>query len=181
MSSSISSHSHYRPAETLSELRQVLELQKSNLPQALSPEERIKEGFVTLRYTLEQLAEMKSYCPQIIALDKDLVIGYALCLHPELKKLVPQLEGLFQALTDVGFPRADYRVMGQICIRKGYRGKGHFSALYSRLMDSIKPLPLITEISIKNERSLHAHYKLGFRKLVSRQEAGNPWEVVIWE
>ncbi len=181
MSSSIISHTHYRPAKTLSDLRQVLELQKNNLREALTPEERIKEGFVTLRYTLEQLAEMKSYCPQFIALEKDLVIGYALCLHPELKKLVPQLEGLFQALTDVGFPTTDYRVMGQICIRKGYKGKGHFSALYTRLMDSVKPLPLITEISIKNERSLHAHYKLGFRKMVSRLEAGNTWEVVIWE
>ena len=172
---------HYRPAKTLSELRQVLELQKNNLPEALTPVELEEEGFVTLRYTLEQLGQMKSYCPQIIAVENDLVIGYALCLHPELKNLVPKLGPLFQVLTIEGFSNADYRIMGQVCIRKGYRGKGHFSVLYQNLRDRIKPLPLITEISLKNTRSLNAHYKLGFRKLASRQEAGNPWQVVIWE
>lgn len=181
MSSSIISHTPYRPAETLSELRQVLELQKNNLPQALSDEELEREGFVTLRYTLDQLRQMMSYCPQIIALDKDLVTGYALCLHPQLKNLVPQLEPLFRVLTELGFPASEYRVMGQVCIRKGYRGKGHFPGLYHHLMDHIKPLPLITEISVRNRRSLRAHYNLGFRKLASRQEGGIPWEVVIWE
>lgn len=181
MSASINSHTHYRPAETLSELRQVLDLQKNNLPEALTPQEREREGFVTLRYTLEQLGQMKLYCPQFIARDKDLIIGYALCLHPELKKLVPQLGPLFEVLAAEGFTTADYRIMGQICIRKEYRGQGHFAALYHRLMDSVKPLPLLTEISLNNKRSLHAHYKLGFRKLASRQQAGNPWEVVIWE
>ena len=181
MSRSIFSNTHYRPAKTLSELRQVLELQKNNLPGALTSVELEKEGFVTLRYTLEQLGQMKLYCPQVIALKEDFVIGYALCLHPELKNLVPQLGPLFQLLTIRGFPYTDYRIMGQICIRKGYRGKGHFSALYHNLRDRIKPLPLITEISLKNTRSLHAHYKLGFRQLASRHEAGNPWQVVIWE
>ena len=172
---------HYRPAQTHSELNQVLELQKNNLPEALSPEEIENEGFVTLRYTLEQLSQMQQYCPQIIALDKDLVIGYALCLHPELRKLVPQLGPLFQVLAEQGYIAADYRIMGQICIRKGYRGKGHFSALYNRLMDCVRPVPVITEISLKNKRSLLAHHNLGFRKLALRHEAGHPWEIVIRE
>jgi hypothetical protein len=174
-------HVHYRPAESLFELNQVLELQKLNLPEALSAEQQEKEGFVTLRYTLDQLSLMNQHCPQIIALEKDLVIGYALCLHPGLKKLVPQLRPLFQLLADERYQRTDYRIMGQICIRKGYRGKGHFSGIYHYLIDRVRPLPLITEISLRNNRSLHAHYKLGFRKLVTRQDADNPWDVVIWE
>ena len=51
-------------------------LQKNNLPEALTPQECEREGFVTLRYTLEQLGQMKLYCPQFIARDKDLIIGY---------------------------------------------------------------------------------------------------------
>ena len=163
------------------EFRQILELQKENLPGALTPEQRKREGFVTLRYSLEQLLQMQRLCPQVIALENDFLIGYALCLHPDLKDLVPALQPLFQILEDRAFPPAEYRIMGQICIRKGYRGKGHFSRLYYGLRDQTKPLPLITEISQKNTRSLHAHHKLGFQRLAVRQEGGDPWEVVVWK
>ena len=171
----------YRPAETLAELEQILQLQAQNLPDALTPEQRARQGFVTLRYTAEQLMAMKDHCPQVIAMEEDLLIGYALCLHPGLQQLMPELSPLF-SLVEGKYPlKEGYRVMGQICIREGHRGLGHFPGLYHCLKQRVAPMPLITEISLLNTRSLKAHSRIGFRKLGRRMEGGQPWEVVIWE
>ena len=171
----------YRPASKLSEMEQILGLQKQNLPGALTAEQREKEGFVTLRYTVDRLVKMHKRCPQIIAMEDGLLVGYALCLHPGLKDLMPDLSPLFRLLESLSYPEDGYRIMGQICIREGYRGQGHFPGLYNHLKECTAPLPIITEISLLNKRSLQAHYRIGFSKLARRTGAGQPWEVVIWE
>ena len=171
----------YRPAANRRELEQILELQKQNLPGVLTPAQREKEGFVTLRYSIDTLLQMNEHCPQIIASENGLLIGYALCMHPALQNLMPELSPLFELLEDMSYKKDGFRIMGQVCIREGYRGQGHFAGLYEHLKDCTAPLPIITEISLLNKRSLKAHYQIGFRKLSRRASEVQPWEVVIWE
>ena len=171
----------YRPSESPEELLQILELQSENLAEVLTEEERMEEGFVTLRYSMDQLQKMQGCCPQIIALENQHVIGYALCLHPDLHKDVPDLEPLFKVLDAFPEVMGDFRIMGQICIRKGHRGKGHLLGLYNCMRKHLGRVPIITEISWSNPRSLRAHYALGFQKLTDHPGGGQQWDVVCWE
>ncbi|MCO5724494.1 GNAT family N-acetyltransferase [Robiginitalea marina] len=171
----------YRPAASPGELQAILELQGENLRDSLTPEEREREGFVTLRYTLQELAGMQAQGPQMVAFDGDRLIGYALSLTPGLRQQVPTLEPLFSVLEKTTPPLPPYRLMGQVCIRKGYRGVGHLRALYERLKERVSPDTLVTEISQENRRSLKAHGKMGFKKIAERQGEGQVWDIVLWE
>lgn len=171
----------YRPAATPGELKAILELQGENLRDSLSPEERDREGFVTLRYSLEQLGGMQALGPQMAAFEGGRLVGYALSVSPGLRPLVPALEPLFALLERTTPPLAPYRLVGQVCIRKGYRGKGHLGALYEGLRERVFPDSLVTEISQENRRSLMAHAKMGFKKIAQRQGEGQVWDVVLWK
>jgi GNAT superfamily N-acetyltransferase len=75
-----------------------------------------------------------------------------------------------------------FYLMGQVCIHKNYRGKGVFPLLfqqhkisYGREYDL-----LVTEISAKNQRSLKAHEKVGFKNIFAYSEGIDEWNVVVW-
>ncbi len=171
----------YRPAQSETELLQILDLQHANQPGQLSEREMLEEGFVTLTHTLDMLREMHRACPQVVAMAGGQLAGYALCLHPRLKSLVPALSGMFDAYEAHRPEATDYRVMGQICIHRDYRRQGHFRGIYERLREQCAPLPLVTEVASANEHSLQAHLAIGFQILLQRQEDGVPWEVIVWE
>lgn len=170
----------YRPAVSDAELQAILELQQRNLKGVLSPEEQLKEGFVTLSHTLPLLQKMQAACPQIVAVRNGNVVGYALCLHPELAAEVPLLGPMFERIQNKLGAKADYRVMGQICIDKSARGQGVFRKLYQCLQEHCSPLPIITEVAENNRRSLQAHQAIGFRLLETHKEGDTNWHVVIW-
>jgi len=73
----------YTRVRLKSELEQILALQKRNTKANLSAEEIRKEGFVTVAHSLALLEEMNTASPHIIAKDKDIVVGYALCMHSQ--------------------------------------------------------------------------------------------------
>lgn len=56
-----------RPAHSDDDLRGILALQAANLPEALSPEDRRSQGFVTLRHDLDLLREMNRPWAHVIA------------------------------------------------------------------------------------------------------------------
>ncbi len=169
----------YRPARTDAELLRVLQIQRCNQPASLSAGEMARDGFVTLTYSLSLLRKMQAECPQIVAVAADRVIGYALCLHPGLAGEVPALAPMFEKIRISLPPETPYRVMGQICIEKGYRGQGHFRGLYETLQKQCRSMALITEVAVSNTRSLGAHTALGFEVLARREESGATWEVLI--
>ena len=57
----------YKRAQTTNELYQILELQRTNIPSAISLEERNNEGFVTVHHTYDILKAMNDKCPHVIA------------------------------------------------------------------------------------------------------------------
>ena len=54
------------PVEREEELKQILDLQRTNLPRQLSAEEIAAEGFVTVEHTLDVLKRMHAIAPSII-------------------------------------------------------------------------------------------------------------------
>ena len=76
-----------------------------------------------------------------------------------------------------------YYVMGQVCVAKAYRGKGVFDRLYAAHREHLRHRfdACVTEISVRNPRSLRAHARVGFEELERYRDAADEWVVVIWD
>lgn len=179
----------YTHSTSEEELHQILRLQQRNLPTSVSKEEVTSEGFVTVQHDFQLLKAMQDKCPHIIAKDGDTVVGYALSMHPDfgnaIEVLLPMFEQIhryfdsIEAATQL-LSHNNFVVMGQICIDKAYRKQGIFRKLYA-FMKSNLPVPfstIITEVNAKNQRSLNAHYAVGFKKLKQYTAGGQEWVLI---
>lgn len=177
-----------RYAETEDELDQILKLQNANHKDNIPLENRENNGFVTAKHNLDQLKQMNASLKQIIAVDNDVVVGYALVMLKEHSRLLPVLEpmfDLFNQLTYKGKALSSYQyyVMGQICIAETHRGQGLFEKLYlthKKLFSDTFELCL-TEVSSKNVRSMRAHQKVGLEKIHSYEDDSTYWNIMLWD
>ncbi|MAU26447.1 MAG: GNAT family N-acetyltransferase [Muricauda sp.] len=173
----------YKQASTDSELRQILHLQSCNLPENLAPEEKTREGFVTVKHNLELLRQMNAVCPHTLAVHNDKVIGYALSMHPSFGDTIPILKPMFAEIKKNGCRKNDFIVMGQICIEKAYRGQGIFRGLYQNMKAFLFPnfTKIITEVDAKNVRSLNAHLAIGFKEIHRYKDGCREWMLIVLE
>ncbi|MEY8020636.1 N-acetyltransferase family protein [Muriicola sp. SD30] len=169
----------YGRASTEKELRDILELQRQNLPEQLSEELKQREGFLTVKHSFELLKKMNDVCPHIIAKDGDRVIGYALCMHPDFKDKIPILFSMFKEI-ETQYGNESFLVMGQICIDKDYRGKGVFRGLYKSMKEAVgtEYNLIVTEVDGRNTRSLDAHLAIGFKVIKKYQSDGKDWYLI---
>lgn len=175
----------YTTAKSISDLNQILKLQKANLKLNLPIEEYKKEGFVTLKHNIKLLKELNAPYPHVIALDGANIIGYALVTIPQKTAYIPLLQSTIEELNGVEYHEQkvldlSYFLMGQVCIHKSYRGKGIFQGLYKKMKTEMKSdfEIIITEIAIANKRSMRAHEKVGFEILKTHIEEGSEWAIV---
>ncbi len=163
------------------ELRQILQLQQKNRPGILSSEELAQEGFVTVSHTFELLKKMNLVHPHIIAKDGNLVVGYALCMHPSFGTAIEILKPMFAQINRLVPQPESYMIMGQICIDKAYRKRGIFRSLYSRMKEKVQPQfkGIITEVATTNPRSLQAHYAVGFTDITTYVSEGTEWKLIL--
>ncbi|MDT7829162.1 GNAT family N-acetyltransferase [Pricia sp. S334] len=168
-------------ATSEADLNQILDLQRQNLPEHLSAEERVKEGFVTVSHTLNLLKVMHDVCPHIVAKSNESVIGYALSMHPKFAGKIEVLWPMFDQIEAIRPKVRNYIVMGQICIAKAYRGQGIFRQLYQTMQAAVQPEfeRIITEVDVVNTRSLGAHYGVGFEDLATYESGGHQWKLIV--
>jgi ribosomal protein S18 acetylase RimI-like enzyme len=173
--------------ETEEELVQIYELNQANLKQNLTEPEKMKEGFVSWLYSVDLLKQMHRLSPSVIVKDGDVVVGYALATLKEARAFHPDLETMFQNLEKLTYKNkllSSFRFycMGQICVAKGYRGKGIVEMLYQkhRQLHGSEMDFLLTEISVNNVRSQKAHEKVGFQTIYTYSDAMDRWNVVVW-
>ena len=166
----------------------TISLQKKNLKQNISPEEKDAEGFVTMVFTMPMLQQFHELAPSIIIKDDSTVVAYAIVLLQQGRKAYPGLEPMFvnfEKLTWKSKPLYDYKfyAMGQICIDKAYRSKGLFDMLYQKHKEIYKEQFdfIITEISASNFRSLKAHKRIGFEIINTFRDAMDEWNVALWD
>ncbi|TGV00719.1 GNAT family N-acetyltransferase [Flavivirga rizhaonensis] len=177
----------YKRAETNEELQQILDLQRVNIKPSLSNEAIKAEGFVSVMHTFDVLKRMNDACPHIIAVHKEKIIGYALCMLNAFRNDVPTLIPMFEYMDGIiaskNLSELHYLIMGQICIDKAYRKQGIFKKLYYYFRDELKSDfdAVITEVNSKNSRSSEAHRAVGFNTLDVHTEAGENWELIIWK
>lgn len=170
------------------ELQEILQLQQQNLLSNISTDEMSQHGFLTVQHTFETLSYMQQLAPQIIIKDHNKVLAYALVMLQECRLLIPTLEPMYRVfdnLTINGRPLNSYHfyVMGQICIDKDYRGKGLFEGLYRhhRYLYSAQYDFILTEVSLRNQRSMRAHEKMGFKILHRHRDELDEWAIVYWD
>ncbi|MEJ2113208.1 MAG: GNAT family N-acetyltransferase [Flavobacteriaceae bacterium] len=173
----------YKRVNTDKELQQILEIQRVNYPTVVSREDRIKEGFVTVKHDFELLKSMNNMCAHIIAKHEDKVVGYALCMLKDFKNKIEVLKPMFQQIEICLKSNQTYIVMGQICIDKSYRKQGIFRRLYNYMKQQLIPEfdMIITEVDVANSRSLNAHYAIGFKLLHIYNSNNQEWALVCWE
>jgi GNAT superfamily N-acetyltransferase len=170
------------------ELQQILRIQQENLLENIDDSEMRSQGFVTLHHDLETLERMHQLAPSVIIKDSDIVVAYALTMLKECRHLIPDLEPMFALLDKLSWknkPLNSYRfyVMGQVCVAKAYRGQGLFEQLFEyhkKIYQSQFDL-FVTEISVRNHRSLRAHEKVGFKTIHTHRDNLDEWVVVAWD
>lgn len=170
----------YTTATTDNELKEILALQQKNLPTSVSPQEKEKEGFVTVVHTFEILKAMNDVCAHIIAKSDNLVIAYALCMHPKFANDIAVLKPMFDELEAIIPPIPSFIAMGQICVDKAFRKQGVFRKLYETMQSVTQPTfeSIITEIDASNTRSLQAHAAIGFEEVKTYESSGQLWRIV---
>jgi len=172
--------------ETPDEILGILNLQKENLKESVSKDERQTEGFVTVEHSLETLMKMNIVESQVIAVENERIIGYALVLSNSLRNEIEILKPLFNTIDSLTYKSKtisdySYYVMGQICIAKEFRGKGIFKQLYNKHLDmfSSKYDLCITEVSSSNTRSLNAHLNYGFDIIKTYADKTDTWCILV--
>jgi|SRR6516225_5707616 hypothetical protein len=164
------------------ELQQILELQQANLARSLSPEQISEQGFVTVEHTLDLLRRMHAIAPSIVAREGESLAGYALVMPVECRSFIPMLEPMFARLEQLGMMRQRFYVMGQICVAAPWRGQGVFDLLYRAHRKYLRTAYdlSVTEVAMRNTRSMRAHQRVGFEIIDRYRDATDEWALLRW-
>lgn len=176
-------------ASTDEQLEQILDLQRRNLEENLSAEDAAGDGFVTVRHDLELLRDMNRAEAHVIALHENRVVGYALVMLRTFDDRIPILKPMYAILSGLNYhgkPLDNYRyfIMGQVCVDKAFRGKGVFAGMFREMREQYSGLYdlVITEVAVRNVRSVRAHEKVGFKLLHRyRDPDGEGWDLIVWD
>ncbi len=177
----------YTTAKSDKDIWQIIELQKLNLPQSLTVEQKNSQGFVTVVHSFETLKKMNDAEASIVAKDDEKVIGYLLAMTREAKNdvaiLIPMFNAFDEAIyNDKKISSFNYIVVGQVCVADGYRGRGILDDCYGAYKNHFRNKYdfAITEIHKTNLRSIKAHARIGFELVHSYKDPnGDEWEIVI--
>jgi predicted GNAT superfamily acetyltransferase len=179
----------FTTSTTDNELAEIITLQKQNLPANLTAAEMQEQGFVTVVHSLDDLKKMNQFEQHLVIKDTDTIVGYLLAMTKKSQFDIPVLVPMFEAFEQVSYQNkllADYNfiVVGQVCIDKGYRGKGLLNKSYQayKKIFSSKYDFAITEIATANQRSLNAHKTVGFREVHQFTDINQiEWSIVLWD
>ena len=179
----------YTIAVSNDDLQGILRLQQENLPRSVSHKEALEQGFVTVEHNFSLLRQMNAPYPHIIAKYGEQVVGYALTMLRDLRTEIPVLLPMFDQIDRIEYrgkpvEQARYFIMGQICVAKPFQRLGLFKGLYKEMSKRMSPDfdYIITEVSLRNQRSLQAHLKAGFKTIMEySSEDGEEWAIVLME
>ncbi len=143
---------------------------------------------MTAVYTFEFLKKMNNSTPHVIAKHDDVVVAYCLAVSVEIcaeHDLLSDLVAHINRLSYKGRSLRDckYIVIGQLCVKKGYRGIGVVPALfnlYRERYSSEYEFP-ITDVARVNRRSIRVFTKSGYEVIASLEFDGVVFDVVIWD
>lgn len=171
------------------DIQGILALQKSNLQHNLQEEEIESQGFVTVEHDFQILKKMNRFEQSVIAKNDNKVIGYCLAMNKDIGELIEVLQPLFKILDKLTYkekPLQDYKAIyvGQACIAAEFRGQKLLDKMYAKYKECFqnKYNFALTEIALRNQRSLNAHKRIGFETIHEYAAPnGEVWAIVLWD
>ncbi len=143
----------------------ICELAAANYEQNLSPTDR-RQGFISARYTLQQIDNIASDLGIIVAIDNDRVVGFACASRLDSDKQPPIVKRMiseFERIYFKGRPLLDYAIFvyGPACLDTSCRGRGFLREIYLGIKrETTGKYDLgVTFIDEDNPRSMNAHAK----------------------
>jgi len=177
-----------RLVNSILELEKIKTLQNENLKHNIDDDTAEQEGFLSGDYSIDFLTQMHSVHPSVIAVDSDIVAGYALVTDKVVRNQHYLLDDLFKIVDKIEYDgillkEVNYVVVGQLCVAKAYRGKGLAKQLYTHFKTEYAHQfkYCITDVAVANPRSLNAHLKTGFKIIDSLSYGGIEWNIVLWD
>lgn len=181
-------HVRIKRVTELSELTGIQRLQGINLKKNLTAAEIEKEGFVTAEYSVEFLQLLHNTSPSVIAVDGEMVVGYALVALRSTAQHHELLADLFEKIDNAIYQGSmlrdsNYVVVGQLCVHKDYRGFGLVQSMYTYYKECLSPEfdYCITDVASTNPRSLKAHQKTGFQVIDTLHFNGQEFDLILWD
>ncbi len=159
---------------TINEAKQIFELQKKNLKENLSPEDKKSQGFLSLNNSIEEIEDLINDNLVIVIKDWEKVVWYEIVITLEKAQKIAFEKPLLDNSSNMEYlwkPLVDYKycIMWQTCVDTNYR--------WMKIPEMLKNLFIekfwwkfdlwICEISEENTRSINAHI-------------GKLWFKVIW-
>lgn len=144
-------------AAEISDIEGIISLQSAN--------QASQGGLLSGQMDKEQIREMMSDMPQIVAVIDNEVAGFLLTTSKTIQKRqnVPIVNTML--LSYSGTP--DAYIYGPICIIKDQRGKGLAQRMFNELLKRMPSREGILFIRNDNDPSLRAHEKMGMQKVGS--------------
>lgn len=167
---------------------QIISLQKKNYKDNLSEEEKLKEGFISILYTNDELLEISKE-GLLVAEDDKKIVGLMMPLIPSHAKKVPLLKPFIKKFNDYEYNSKklssyNWVIAGQVLIDKNFKGLGLAESLWKEFVKLMKTKGydiILSEISQNNPRSLHvATTKFGFKVLKKYSANGYDWYFIYY-
>ncbi|MBL7805892.1 MAG: GNAT family N-acetyltransferase [Saprospiraceae bacterium] len=183
----MASNIHFKQVDSSAHIDQILALQALNHSSVLAADLASQQGFLTVRHDPALLSRMNAAYPSVIAQCGDELAGYCLVMPPSFAVDIPVLAPMFALLETLSWqeePLSSLRwfVMGQVCVAEAYRGQGVFDGMYAQLRAVCRADfdLVVTEIALRNTRSLRAHERVGFQTMHRYFDPlnGEDWAVV---
>lgn len=153
-----------RPAQP-ADYPAILELQRQNTPENLSPEQR-QQGFIVSQMDEKQLDSINQDLGVLVAVDDGLVAGFVCLAHTHKQPRPPVVDAMLEAMSHQqyqGQPLAQLRVFlyGPVCIDSRWRGNGVLSQLFAAVKNHTRNDFDVGAAFVNNDNphSLAAHVK----------------------
>ena len=149
----------------------MVQLHNQNLLNNLTPSEQAS-GFLSASFSEEQFQAMDQDLCVVVCTDSDKLCGYACAGSIQYNQNIPLVAAMIARFPEISYqgrPLSSYHpfIYGPVCIDREYRGQGLLPKLIETLLSALPPGfdALTTLISKDNQRSIHAHQKLGIEKI----------------
>ena len=173
----------------LEDYQKIIFLQKDSYYNALTEEQKKKEGFVSIIMNQKLLEEANKESGVIVAIKNNDLIGHEISLSTKKAETISLLKPFIKRLEKVNYknkPVMSYKTVigGQICVKKEFKGQGIVEEMHKEFIKMLRENYdlIVTEVSNHNPRSLHVcTKKLGFKIIDQYSAEGKDWFILAQE